>query len=63
MQYFFQDSLINKKLKKHSIYLKYNFFIIIVLKKLVFIQQRFAKLIETEHHRRNNTMFSIHLTN
>ncbi len=51
---FFQDSLINKVLKKHSVYLKYNIMLkslrsvfIYFFKKLVFIQQRFAKLIET----------------
>ncbi len=57
--YFFQDYLMNKKLNKNSIYLKYNvstnihyrskawgqyFFF---FKKLVFIQQGFVKLIET----------------
>ncbi len=55
--YFFQDSLMNKKLNKNSIYLKYNFcnilslrsvfFFFFFFKKLVFIQQGFVKLIET----------------
>ncbi len=54
--YFFQDSSMNEKLNKNNLYLKYNFCNNIhwkawgqffFLKKLVFIQQRFAKLIET----------------
>ncbi len=55
---FFRILWFNKKLKKHSIYLKYYFcnnicwkawgqYIYIFLKKLVFIQQSFAKFIET----------------
>ncbi len=57
----FQDSLMNKKLNKNSIYLKYNFltiyttiqklavsmFIFFKTRKLVFIQKGFVKLIET----------------
>ncbi len=57
--YFFHYSLMNKKLKKNSIYLKYNFCNYIHYRskawgqylffrnKLVFIQQGFVKLIET----------------
>ncbi len=57
--HFCQDSLMNKKLNKNSIYLKYNFcnnihyrskacgLYIYILKKLVFIKQGFVKLIET----------------
>ncbi len=57
--YFFQDSLINKKfLKSTAFILKYIFcnnicwkawgqYLKKIIKKLVFIQQRFAKLIET----------------
>ncbi len=58
--YFFQDSLMNKKLNKNSIYLKYNLcnnihyrskawgqYFNVFFKKLVFIQQGLVKLIET----------------
>ncbi len=57
---FFQDYLMNKNLNKNSIYLKYNFctnihyrskacgqYLFFFLKKYIFIQQGFVKLIET----------------
>ncbi len=58
--YFFQDSSLNEKLYKNSIYLKSNFcnnihyrskawgqyFYLFVLKKLVFIQQRFIQSVK-----------------